>query len=130
LPSITLHQKYAEIIDRFLLSVAIAIPVFVFSAILPRELTILSVSAFYISLLYWTITRKSNWVVYTFLLFEIVTFSGVDVMHNSFETNYPKIYRYVRGLPTPASIEAEKRGEVWLAGCCGRGIPPKWLIVW
>jgi hypothetical protein len=62
--------------------------------------------------------------------FLLTTISPVDISC----TNYPgppRIVPYIPGRPSPESLEAEKRGEVYLTrNCYSTEFRPDWIIVW
>ena len=42
----------------------------------------------------------------------------------------PRFVPLVMGLPTQASIERNRRGEIALGGCMVSGQEPRWVLVW
>lgn len=113
------------------ISITISVFAFLCTVMFPRTLSIPSTVLLIVALLYWIFSQKANWVIYAFVMFEIVTFTGVDIKYRGFNSALPKVCRYFRGRPTPELLESAKKGDIWLAGCVSRGgLAPKWIIVW
>ena len=62
-------------------------------------------------------------------VFLLATLSPLDVTFRNVD-GPPRIVPYGMGLPTPATLERAKRGDVVLGGCIVFGFEPAWVVVW
>lgn len=69
-----------------------------------------------------------RWVVYSLILFSVLSFVPIDIVLSDSNTHF-KLVPVVMGLPSEASLAAAARGEIWLGGCVIRRNQPKWVII-